>query len=770
MSKFFYFLLFIFLFSVYSVYGEQTVKTVEYPIGFVASASANQDYVTSLNITSPDGIGKILSLEIILQGDFQTTTAVNGRINSSTGTLVNCTPSTWTTPSVTQGVPGYNVNFDCSSLIGTWKGGIKQAGFRVNKVATNIYATLKVTYYNNPKGGLIIHGTEYYPEDAGRIFLQLTDDQSLPVNNGVCYATIYYPATFNATHAPFVQSAPMVHSSNDINGLYYYDFAVPDFLGVYMVTANCYYQFAGAFVYSMEGTETFFPSRNITYGTYTGSPIFLNDFEDWIYTKCTSQAVGGSKYCTASYDFNTTIHFGNLSNITNINLFYMGESSTVMSGIFKVWNWTNSSWITLPNQVQFSGGAGTVPIGIGDFISNSIPLVNTISSNGIIRIQNEFTSGSTFSIYTNWLNIELLTAYGTIQDIRGSSEVHVNPLPPGVNKDFRVLTCDGNIDGRCAIFTNDEEFDLKEGELEDWINITATTTKSDAKITYSTPYSVDCTALYWIKEWNGTDWADFTDYVTTSDSSTENCVITLTKSTVTGTNYYYWIKLDNYMKWETEWTKQILDSINQSVYPLCSNRNFTYVNPITDTTNISNNSITNYCHQFYDDMYWAYLYYGDSQSVTVAGEFVSYIHEMRLYRQMSADRFAFLILGNNTNLMSDYYSNKVWNYNTRNLTYYQDVTNYTKIQQDVWTNSIRNLTYYPTQVDLTNYTKIQQDIWSNNNRTLTEFGFTINATATVNNTAVAQAVWNYDGTILTSILTQIADTVWQYMGGKAEII
>jgi hypothetical protein len=42
---------------------------------------------------------------------------------------------------------------------------------------------------------------------------------------------------------------------------------------------------------------------------------------------------------------------------------------------------------------------------------------------------------------------------------------------------YKVDTCDGFTDGRCGFFTNDGEFTVPEGEIEDYVNITASNTK-----------------------------------------------------------------------------------------------------------------------------------------------------------------------------------------------------------------------------------------------------------------------------------------------------
>jgi len=62
--------------------------------------------------------------------------------------------------------------------------------------------------------------------------------------------------------------------------------------------------------------------------------------------------------------------------------------------------------------------------------------------------------------------------------------------------------------------------------------------------------------------------------------------------------------------------------------------------------------------------------------------------------------------------------------------------------RNVWDFETRNLTYYSTQ----------------------------NLTGIVNSTQIAESVWQYEGSIADNILTAIATKIWEFLGGVAEII
>lgn len=87
-------------------------------------------------------------------------------------------------------------------------------------------------------------------------------------------------------------------------------------------------------------------------------------------------------------------------------------------------------------------------------------------------------------------------------------------------------------------------------------------------------------------------------------------------------------------------------------------------------------------------------------------------------------------------------SQDVWGYNVRELTSAEDVTNYSRIQDETWNASTRELTYYPT----TNITL--------SNDSIQELG---------------DAVWEYNGTISQNILTQFATKVQCYIKNIWEV-
>lgn len=230
-----------------SVFSVKEVKTIEYPVQYIQQPSANTDYQKNITIESPDGIERILSLEAFMKGDFQAGTNIRVRIRHPNGTLLDCNPSQWTTPN--QDIADYDTVFDCSDLIKefSFTGGDVEAGFRLSKVAQNVNIRLVITYLNKPdveKEDIFervektpfkmdFYGTEYIIGDTGTIWLQLLRNYQ-PLNNVTCYVTAYFPVN----HSKFLDNVLMNYLSGS-DGIYYYDLTIPNYLGVYMLSARC---------------------------------------------------------------------------------------------------------------------------------------------------------------------------------------------------------------------------------------------------------------------------------------------------------------------------------------------------------------------------------------------------------------------------------------------------------------------------------------------------------------------------------------------------
>jgi len=216
------------------VSAEQTVKTLEIPIGSVSSISANTKYIVPIKINAPDGIKEILSVDFNIRGDYLQKTQIYGVIEKD-GDYYYCNPESLETPNAE--VYNYELNFDCSDLarLSNFKGGIINFGILSTKSIENLYAGLRFTYLNNPKPQLDFSGTEYQlDETKGRIFVQLlSNDKTSTIDNATCLSNIYKPDS-----TVFLSNVPMNTLGSD--GFYYYDLPTLSYEGVYMASVLCY--------------------------------------------------------------------------------------------------------------------------------------------------------------------------------------------------------------------------------------------------------------------------------------------------------------------------------------------------------------------------------------------------------------------------------------------------------------------------------------------------------------------------------------------------
>jgi len=649
-----------------------------------ASMSANTNYTYSVQITPPDKISSIVNAIV----------SFNGQINGQTQTFtlfVNgkaCNNPTYSVATAFSTTGNVQFSFDCSNVI--TKAGVYSLNFisAVNTGAMNGWVDL--TYMNNPEGKIEVKGTEYYEGDDATLFLKLQDNQGSLIHNATCQVSIYNPKNAYNIHTPLILKAMMPELNQ--TGLYYYDFITPTLSGLYIADAECSYYTDHVKYYEEDAVVR--PIRTIIAGTYTGDSIVLNSISDWLYTQCDSATSGGNKVCDAYYEWTTA----NSSLFTNLYVNYLGESSGAPTMTFYYYNWTTANWIALPNTLLFHATAGSgVPSGVDEYQSNLITDIKGAvnQTTNAIRIKTTAIAGSTFKLFSNYLVLDASKFSTIAQNLKGSGEVHVSSFTPDTlsGRFYKVTTCDGYTDGRCGTFQPDTLYNLNEGVIEDYVNITAISTRTDAEINYQTGFSVDCSAIYYVKKWNGTGWQELnqgTDYNVYSKPADENCLISLPSSIVAGQTYQYEFEFDNYMKWEVDFSKQIFDSMKDDVNKICLNRGFNYSVPITTASVIPSDNITNFCYRMYDDYYYSDQFYADSQSVDKVGEYASYLQEMRFYRKEMYNRFLFLTLNSNS----------------------------TPLPYEMWTNPSRNLTYYPNATASVDLSGVPQQVWNYENRTL----------------------------------------------------
>jgi hypothetical protein len=585
---------------------------------YVNSMTQNTDYNYAVLVDPPDGISSVKSA--ILSWDIWMTPSRNFTVKVNNQA---CNTQFYYISTTYAGSGLARIKFDCTNVI--TKAGLYNITFTISGGNTgSSTAWLELTYMNSPKSKLSIFGTEYKIGDFGKLWLQLINSTGQEVDNAICFLDVYNP-----DGGKYIDTATMSHLEK---GIYYYDFIVPLYTGVYPAIAKCYYAVS-------QQTETA-DSGTIWIGTNNANSYTATQALDGTYWKIDEALSGGN------YRIDYVLNFTGITSpalVNSVTIDWWGKWNGQINDnlIFYIWNFTSNSWVQLPNQVADTGGS-------------RIEVTNTITSNltqsgllnngkMIVRMNDTNVTDATKSRAENdYLAIKInYFSSPEWQEVKGASEVHVSG--DGSNLVYISTNC-GDTTSNCGVFTNDNEFDMREGEVEDNITVYSLTNKDDVDTewAYTTPFSVDCSALYWIKFWNGTGWEDITDNVSlSSEVEKENCVIkvpiTLNPNGITQSEYYYRIKYDNYMKWEVDWSKDLLDSMNSTLWADCEDYgqayNYTYEVPITESTNLSSISTLLSCHRILDDLYWFYRFYNDSTGISTTGEYLSYLYEARFYRR-----------------------------------------------------------------------------------------------------------------------------------------
>jgi hypothetical protein len=609
----------------------QILQSLEGNLKYIKLTEPDLIYSQRLLFSPPDGVSKITVVEIILQGDFQEKTIIKARLNER-----YCEPDHWETPSFP--VAGYKATFDCTSLSASDSTIIKDMtfDFSTSIPTTNVKGWYKINYYNDwklaeniakevksPK--MSIFGTDYYIGDYGKVWLQLLDANDKNVDNATCFLDVYYPFGNK-----YIERAVMNFLDE---GIYYYDLIIPNIIGIYPTTALCYYMTAIQ-------TETA-DSGYINIGTLDSGSYVSTQIKDNVFWKIDELKVSGIHRLDFGENF-TSINPPAL--LTEIQVLWSGKWNGGLDYLtLYIYNFTSSSWLSLANTIPDTGGARID-------ISNSIAITNATESGLLsinetrIRIIDTTSADATKSkIQTDYLAVNLVRLSNpSYIETRGASEINVKSSE--ASKYLIVETsCEEIKYGSASVCGELVNYNMATNYTENEIleNITVTSLASlnstDTCWEYWTPITFDCTAIYWIKYKNGTNWIDVTDQAEMHSHLTdENCHIKFPLTVDIGETYEYAILMDNYQKWEVQWTKNVRDVVYMLIYPPCiayaNLNNYTYTVPILDGTFVNNTDTQlGGCHRFLDDIYWIDLYYNLSLNATNVADYSSYYLELRWY-------------------------------------------------------------------------------------------------------------------------------------------
>jgi len=705
--------LFLIIFSVGIISAEQSVKTVEYPLSYISQTIANQDYTKAITINSPDGIAEILSLEIYIKGDFQATTQIEGKVESS-----NCNPSSWTTPNMN--APNYELVFDCTNLVkqSGFTSGTKEFKIKMNKVAQNIKAKIKITYYNKPESKMEVLGTDYFAGDNGTIFLQLLDDNKQAIENSSCRINAYYP------NKNLFLSNILMNYLDD--GLYYYDTTIPSALGVYMLSGTCAIPnnaWTDDFIDSSkleDYSNVSLISRKVTLmsnatGELTCSDGAVNlwhlNENNGTVASDSCGAINGTTVgnpnwvagklnnCIQSISSSQYLKFGNIAEFERTDNFSIAFwVKTVDTGKYLFAKRDGS-----PNYRGYYAtitSLGKIQFGLSNILNS-----NELSVKGNITINDNLWHYITIT-YSGTSSLSGIKIY--VDNVLDTNNVISNTLTSSI-----LNLAEFNIGAR----TNDASLTLL-GYIDEFALFNRSLTAEEVSRFYSGSVA---TTNGWIKSnpiaLTGFNWSLFN-----ADYDNKDGGITF----------------------------QILDEDDNVIcnglgdISICANN----ITPIKLFANLSRINTTLTSPEI--DRWYVNMLTDEIQEIKGAGEInVNNWGGSGGTAEVNETKIAQAVWDYNGTINSNILNqigNTIWTIFS--------VTNgfVNQIVEGVWTRTNRDLTYYPAGSNLS-----ADDVWNNPTRTLTYY-----PTANIsfdNASAIAEAVWNYNGTISDNLLDSLANKV-----------
>ena len=594
--------------------------------------------------------------------------------------------------------------------------------------------TALVDYRKIAPASMHFSGTDYYSGETATVFVQLLDANNVAINNASCNFNMY-----NATNplSPLIYTNhPMVFRGG--NGIYYYQFSLNGLpTGTYPLDASCTYVFDNYYYY--QGVTQ---SINVTTnaGTFQGgSPATLNAYDDSLYMGWTSQP-------------NITFRWDNVTtsgNITQMELYWLGEYSAIRTLTFYAYNYTSSSYnIILGTKVTTSGGGTTVPNGLDEIFSAVVP---PAAYNGT-TISVIMTSSGVGNLYINWMTLKAYKNSSYISDVKGSSEVHIfmnmtgiyanatatqvwNYTPSRTLTDYNNTEIVGLLKGMANLTASDvwifqnrtlSFFNYTQQALFNWNatnrNLTYYQTANISNLTVNVNAS-DIANQVWnnsvrtLTDYNNTEILNLVNGINTSVSQIGNWTLTMTIEIPVSFNA----------------TQDMIKQVNATVNRI--ENNTIVINSTVNSINTTANSINTYLiNTIYPLLVTMNSTINSIQGTlnTVANNVISILGlSNQIYNNtMEINTTGYTILNQIVQINNSINSipQAVWNATNRNLTYYQPVNATT-----IWEYPVRNLSFFDYQTQaLFN--------WNATNRNLTFY-----PTTSVNTTDISQAVWNYTG-------------------------
>lgn len=358
----------------------------------------NTPYTYNINIDPPDKISEVKSAIITFQMWLNPTIEFFLTVNGE-----SCNNPSYEVHTTYAGAGEGTIFFDCSNIIN--KAGDYEVILTPDDDTGAITGWIDLTYMNNPKGDLKVFGTEYRQGENGTIWLQLHDSNGNTVNNASCDLTVYYP-----DKTKWFDDVVMNYLEK---GIFYQDIYISDNLsGVYMMSVFCEYEIS---------EQEFQRPDNLEYNgnLKDNSLMSPSEVED---SDCTFGKTEAGSYQQFNFIDNGIGNI-NLSLVDELKIDWLGQNEKTAT--LQLYNWNTLTWDNLgASFINSKGTDGDCKNSHGVSRKITENFTDYIDSNELrVRIDMGIENKK---LFTDNIGIHFHTLGETINDIRGSGEIHVN--------------------------------------------------------------------------------------------------------------------------------------------------------------------------------------------------------------------------------------------------------------------------------------------------------------------------------------------------------
>lgn len=436
--------------SVFAIQPTQQYNKIYLQPFYRESLTLNTNYTYNVTVNPPDGLSKvnsaILSFNAQINGQTQNfSLLVNGKSCNNPSFYI---ATAFSTTGNTQ------FYFDCSNIINQSGTYIITLRSSVNTGVINSW--LDLTYMNNPLGDVLLHGTEYIPNEQGKMFLQFLDSSKQPISTSACLINIWYP-----NNTKLVNNSAMTYLDE---GIFFYNVIIPSSIGVYPASAKCYYPAQFANYTMLNQVYDNFESGNFTGGSGWDNSTLNNSINGWdyysaqIFTNATA-GTGGcyeGNYCSAISGATVSTQYLERGFITPSNVermiitFYL--KSTMGNNDIMEYDIFDGTWHTIDKYYGTNFTAGVwykkqynLTVSEGYYFDSTAILQGFFGNSFTASNKYLYVDNFTISYVLYNTTISNVSAY---QILMGSGEMHVSNLYNSLN------TTTGNIAQEVWNYTN----------------------------------------------------------------------------------------------------------------------------------------------------------------------------------------------------------------------------------------------------------------------------------------------------------------------------